>query len=69
MAEEGDVVTVTSERVDVVVNPVQCCHNIGHACISAAVIFISIGFQVEKPEAVQSVVDGDYHDILGIGSL
>ncbi len=64
LAEDGDVVRVAAERLDVVADPLQRQHDIQHpGDAGAGKVRTAEILQVQEPEDVQAMVDADHDDV------
>ena len=59
LAEDRDVVRISAEAGDVVVDPFQGRDHVGGAEVAGVLILLSEGGEVEIADAVETVVDGD----------
>ena len=69
LAEDGDVAGIAAEGFDVVVNPLQRGHQVGHAGVAGVRVFGAVGRKIERAENVQPVIQADDHDVAELAQV
>ena len=63
LPEDHHVARVATEPRDVVAHPLEREHDVEHAGVAGARVFLAVGRQVQVPEDVQAVVERDDDDV------
>ena len=61
LAEDGDVAGIAAEGFDVVVNPLEGGHQVGHAGVAGVGILRAVGRQIQRANDVQAVIETHGH--------
>ena len=63
LPENGHIVRVPAEGVDVPLNPFQGLHKVCDASVDRVIVPFAVGGEVQIPQNIQPVVQCDHHDI------